>query len=163
MVSFTRIINIFVFAIGLVTPAIGLSEVRAADACAAVPLSRMGVVARACPVDFPLLWQGAAAIDGEYIRITGYVTYVDGFPYLFASKDLYTYMAARGGVMLEVDAEEEDRLKVLAGSGGPITLQGRFRLEGRRLLPGSIGALAVIGRHYWQQEIPGEPPVVPPL
>ena len=140
---------------------IGLStgNVTATETCIAAPIEGKANV-RICDADFPTLWQRREQYDGRYIMITGFATYVDGSPYLFASKDLYTYMAARGGIALDIDPSDAVLFRKVVESGGPVTLQGRYAVNHSAVA--SIGLLIVPKRRFWPETMPGERPQRPP-
>lgn len=110
-----------------------------------------------CPEIFPRLW---SADERRFIELTGYVAYVEDVPILFASKDIYLYSGGKGGVVLELRPPERERFRRLAKGEFAITVAGEYSPKNDSGLS-SIGTLEVIGRHYWQQEMPGERPSLP--
>lgn len=126
--------------------------------CYAVPKGVRGDgPVRVCVSLFPELW---ARRDAGYIEVTGYIAYVDGSPYMFASKDLYVYSGGKGGIALGISLSEADRFKRLTGNDSAVTVAGLY-LPGYGERNRAIGRLEVIGQHYWLQEMPGERPQLP--
>lgn len=112
---------------------------------------------RVCVSLFPELWTHH---DVGYIEVTGYIAYVDGSPYMFASKDLYVYSGGKGGVALNVSLSEVDRFKRLMANDSAATVAGLYIPENGRK-NGELGRIEIIGRHYWLQEMAGERPQFP--
>lgn len=112
---------------------------------------------RICVSLFPKLW---ARHDAGYIEVTGYIAYVDGSPYMFASKDLYVYSGGKGGVALSVSLSEADRFKRLMANDSAATVAGLY-LPGYGERNSAIGRLEIIGQHYWLREMAGERPQLP--
>ena len=120
--------------------------------------SQNGDVIRVCEEIFQRLWSQGEQAE-RYLQITGYVAYLDHTPHLFASKDTYLYSGGRGGIRLELPPSERGRFDRVASGGGAVTVAGRY-MPGRK--GGNvIGSLEVIGRHYWEQGLPGEMPRLP--
>lgn len=123
-----------------------------------VERSQNGDVIRVCEEIFQRLWSQGEQAE-RYLQITGYVAYLDHTPHLFASKDTYLYSGGRGGVRLELPPSERGRFDRVAAGGGAVTVAGHYApgREGSNV----IGSLEVIGRHYWEQGLPGEMPPLP--
>ncbi|WP_313347361.1 hypothetical protein [Stenotrophomonas sp.] len=113
-----------------------------------------------CKAIFPELWSEPSAAERN-VELTGYVAVVDDRPYLFASRDLYFYSGGAGGVALDLPAPERDRFTRMIQKDGIVTVAGRYYAGSRWGGADSIGTLEVIGRHYWMQERPGGPPLLP--
>lgn len=119
-----------------------------------------GSVIRVCEVLFQRLWsQDAEKLTGSYVQITGYVAYLEEMPYLFASKDMYLYSGGRGGIWLRLPPSEKERFDRVASRGLPVTVAGRYS-SGKGGFK-ALGTIEVVGRHYWEQEVPGNPPRLP--
>ncbi|WP_153066912.1 hypothetical protein [Xanthomonas arboricola] len=112
---------------------------------------------RVCVSLFPKLW---ARHDAGYIEVTGYIVYIDGSPFMFASKDLYVYSGGKSGIALGISLSEVDRFKRLMANDSAATVAGLY-LPGYGERNSAIGRLEVIGQHYWVQEMPGERPQLP--
>jgi len=112
---------------------------------------------RVCVSLFPELW---TRHDVGYIEVTGYIAYVDGSPYMFASKDLYVYSGGKGGVALGVALSEVDRFKRLMANDSAATVAGLY-LPGYGEKNSALGRIEIIGQHYWLQEMAGERPQLP--
>lgn len=155
-----RSLGTLCLALGFQT-AVSAVEPQHDSGCAVIAeRSEDGKLIRVCEVIFPQLWpQDAEELTGQNLQVSGYVAYIDGEPHLFASKDVYVYSGGRGGVWLRLPPAERSRFDRVASRGAPVTVAGRY--SAGKAGSKALGTLEVIGRHYWEQESPGELPRLP--
>ncbi|WP_421570528.1 hypothetical protein [Stenotrophomonas sp. PD6] len=111
-----------------------------------------------CKETFPGLWVGLAREKGRYIEITGYVAYAFGYPYMFASKDMYLYAAGKGGVRLNVPVQEKELFDQMVVKEKPITVTGLYSQNANRANDRSLGGIDVMPGRFWLAAMPDEPP-----
>ena len=129
------------------------------EMCRAVPTPLKTIVV--CKTNFYKL-NTAKRFDNKYIEVTGFLHKSTNGYYMYASKDAYIYSGGRGGIYLEVDAQQEHGLEVeFADYDGAVTVVGLFTDDGGQASVDPIGRIKVLKSMFWRQEFPGEKPSLP--